>query len=258
MAVKMIVSDLDGTLLNGESKISIETEKAIKTAQNAGIRWVTATGRSVTTANRLLQSVGVKGEYVLLNGAEFRDFTGNLIYEEAISWEYAKKLIQILQKKNIDFEINTDEGDYSSNIVFCNTAQPMPKIEELLNKKIIVRKIFGFSKEGYCLETVRELLKQMNGINVTSSAEWNIEITTEKAQKGIMVERVMQYFGYTKEQVVVFGDGQNDESMFRRFPHTCAMGNAINTIKNIAEKTVESNTDDGVAKEIRRILNREI
>lgn len=53
---------------------------------------------------------------------------------------------------------------------------------------------------------------------------------------------------------MVFGDGENDETMFREFPHSCAVENAAPVIRSLAEKVIESNQNNGVAKEIYQII----
>ena len=77
--IRLIASDLDGTLLNEEGMLSEKTAECIRTAQQAGILWVAATGRSLKTASELMRTAGVSQEYLLLNGAEFRKSDGTLI-----------------------------------------------------------------------------------------------------------------------------------------------------------------------------------
>lgn len=254
MTMKLIVSDLDGTLLNENHQISEETAKAMRAANDVGIRFLTATGRAWSTAFPLLETTGVPCDFVLLNGAEFRDSTGKLIYGEAISDDIARKILCLLQDWRIDYEINTETGDYSTDTKFCTTAFPVPKLEELWQEKPVIRKIFAFSQEPAKLEELRKILKPYDALTVTASASWNVEITSSEAKKGIMTEKAAEYYGISKNQVLVFGDGENDKTMFQRFVHSRAMENAVPCIRELAEKIVESNQEDGVAKEIRRIL----
>ena len=83
--IKIIASDLDGTLLNEKSVISEETQEMIRKSQKAGIRWIIATGRSMKTAGNLVKQAGIRCDYVLLNGAEFRKNDGTLICQKSIS-----------------------------------------------------------------------------------------------------------------------------------------------------------------------------
>lgn len=256
MDIKMFVSDLDGTLLNEHSEISKQTADAIKFAQNNGIKFTIATGRTWNTATPLIKKFGIECDFILLNGAEFRDSNGKVIFKQSMSNEKATQIFNLLCQLNIDFEINTDKGDFSTDTDLCKTAFPMPEINILFENKPTIQKIFAFSNDIDKLEKINNILYQLGDLSITSSAPWNIEITSSKAKKGFMLEKAISYYGYDKENVVVFGDSKNDETMFKLFPHSRAMENALPFIKNMAEKVIESNTDNGVANEIRKILNR--
>jgi len=65
---------------------------------------------------------------------------------------------------------------------------------------------------------------------------------------------IAEYYGWSKEEVLVFGDGNNDISMFEKFPHSRAVKNAVESLKKNAEKVIESNRDDAVAQEVCRLL----
>ena len=77
-----------------------------------------------------------------------------------------------------------------------------------------------FSEEQDKLKNIKEFLKKRHDITITSSAAWNIEITDRQVNKGTMLEQVAEYYGYSKEEVLVFGDGKNDILMFEKFPHS--------------------------------------
>ena len=243
--IRLIASDLDGTLLNEEGMLSEKTAECIRNAQQAGILWVAATGRSLKTASELMRTAGVSPEYLLLNGAEFRKSDGTLIFQ---------KSIQMLMEKKLDFEINTSVGDFSTDCEFCDTARPMPAVEKIFDAQIKIQKIFIFSEEQNKLKNIKEFLKKRQDITVTSSATWNIEITDRQANKGAMLEQIAEYYGWSKEEVLVFGDGNNDISMFEKFPHSRAVKNAVESLKKNAEKVIESNRDDAVAQEVCRLL----
>ena len=70
------------------------------------------------------------------------------------------------------------------------------------------------------------------------------------------MEAIADYYGLSKEEILVFGDGENDLSMFSRFPHSRAMGNAVKSLKEIAEKVIETNIENGVAQEVCRVMQK--
>ena len=78
-----------------------------------------------------------------------------------------------------------------------------------------------------------------------------MEITGKDADKGNMLKTAIEYYGIDKDELLVFGDGENDRVMFESFPHSRAMGNASDELKKIAEKVIETNKNSGVAKEVK-------
>lgn len=69
-----------------------------------------------------------------------------------------------------------------------------------------------------------------------------------------MLKRAAEFYGVPKDEVMVFGDGENDETMFREFCHSRAVKNAVPVIRRLAEKVIAGNQKNGVAKEINQIL----
>lgn len=254
MAIRILASDLDGTLLNEESRISAKTAKAVKRAQKAGIRFIAVTGRAWNTAHPIFQEAEIKADYILLNGAEFRTSSGAIMYQETIEKNLAEKIVNYLSTTGIDFEVNTNKGDFSTDTKVCQTALEIQDFEKIWNQNPKILKFFIFSDQSIVIEKVKKYLKDWQGISVTSSAAWNVEITAKAAEKGRMLKRAAQFYQSSEDEVMVFGDGENDETMFREFRHSRAVGNAVPVIRKIAEKVIESNRKNGVAKEINQII----
>lgn len=226
MALQLFASDLDGTLLNKESRISAETAKAVKRAQS----------------------------YVLLNGAEFRTSSGKVVYQEAIEKNLAERIMKYLSAVGIDFEVNTDKGDFSTNTKVCQTALEIQSFAQIWNQAPQILKLFAFSDKLLMIEQLKKHFNEWQGISVTSSAARNIEITAVAAEKGMMLKRAASYYQISEDEVMVFGDEENDETMFREFRHSRAVGNEVPVIRRLAEKVIESNRKNGVAKEINQII----
>ena len=180
MDIQLFVSDLDGTLLNEHSQVAPETAQAIQRAQQAGIRWLTATGRSWNTAAPLPEQAGISCDFVLLNGAELRSAKGELLLDASLSTATARQAADILSKHGIGLEINTDQGDFTTDTQFCSAA-PLP--ENFWSRPLTVRKLFGFCWDAAKPTAARQALGALNGVSITSSAPWNIEITAHEARK---------------------------------------------------------------------------
>ena len=283
--IKVIASDMDGTLLNSKHIISKENIKAIKKAQELGIHFVISTGRDYEGVEFLLKENEIKCECILMNGSEFRDRDGNIIEKINIDKSKAIEIIDIIHLNGMAADIFTNKGRYSNLTKeevlrdFAYRMQIFDKIDnyeealeiarnhpnfkgikyikdinEFLNSDIEIRKIITFYNDLDIVNRTKEQLEKINGIAVSSSFRENIEITDVSAQKGIILGKVVDKMGIDRDDVAVVGDSFNDYSMFTEFKNSYAMENAIPEIKEVANNITTTNDDDGVAKVIYSIL----
>ncbi len=283
--IKIIASDMDGTLLNSEHKISSENLKAIKEAQDKGIHFAIATGRDYLDVEPVLKECGLKCECIVSNGAEYRDSNGKILESINIDKNSLKEIFEIMNKFGIKAELFTNDGIYTPNskeealkgiAYMIHTFNRVESFEECLEMAkedkrfarlkyiddfdkffegpIEVRKIFAFYNNIEILNKVRNEIEKINGLAVSSSFIDNIEITNKDAQKGLILAKVANKMGIDKSEVMIMGDSFNDYSMFTEFTETVAMENAIPEIKEIAKYITDRNDNDGVAKAIRKIF----
>lgn len=254
--IKMIATDLDGTMLKNDWSVSELNVKAVNKAKEQGIRWMTVTGRSYRGAMPLMQQYGIQCEYVLMNGAEFRDEEGKLIFAEDMDPEKAERVCRKLDTEGIKFEINTDHGDYATTKEMKYADFLEEGWQQIFEKKYKIRKILCFSKDTEKIERLKQEIYEETGLSVLSSFADNMEVTAPKAQKGIMLKRVTEYYGIKPEEVVVFGDGWNDLAMIERFPESYAMKNGVEELKERAAHITEyTNEESGVGKTVLELMN---
>lgn len=255
MPIRLLISDLDGTLLGPDGRITPPTAEALQRARRAGIPLLVATGRSWKTASPLLADAGVAADFVLLNGAEARTARGELLRAVSLPPAAARQTVAVLKRYGLGFEVNTDGGDFTTDTGLCPTAQLFPRPADFWARQPQVRKIFAFSQNPEALARARRMLQPRPDITVTASAPWNLEVTARNAQKGRTARWMAARYGIVPEEVLVFGDGCNDRSLFRAFLHTRAMGNGDPALQALAERVIASNARDGVAREIDRLLS---
>lgn len=284
--IKLIASDMDGTLLNEKHTIDKETVEAIKKAEEAGIIFAISTGREYDTVESLLKENNIRCQCVLMNGAEYRDEDGNILEEINIDQKIANKIIQILQREKVSARIFTNKGIYTTDtkeealkeMTFrtksfnpefteeeaIEIAKGLPyfvnlkyisNLDEFFDSDIEIRKFVAFHNDIEIINKMKKIIAEIEGIAVSSSFRDNIEVTHITAQKGIMLAKVAKKMGFNKEEVMVLGDSFNDYSMFTEFTETVAMGNAIPEIKEIAKYITDTNGNLGVAKAIYRVLD---
>ena len=286
--IKLIASDMDGTLLNEKHKIDKETVVAIKKAEEAGIIFAISTGREYDTVEPLLKENNIKCQCVLMNGAEYRDEEGNILEEINIEQEIATKIIHILQKEKVSARIFTNKGIYTTDtkeealkeMVYRTLSfnpsftqeealefakvQPyfvnlnyISNLDEFLKSDMEIRKFVAFHSNIELINKMKKIIGELANIAVSSSFRDNMEITHITAQKGIILAKVAEKMGFKRDEVLVLGDSFNDYSMFTEFTESVAMGNAIPEIKEIAKYITDTNDNLGVAKAIYKVLEEQ-
>lgn len=283
--IKVIASDMDGTLLNSQHDITEENVKAILKAKELGIHFIIATGRMYDSVKPFMDKYGIKCEYILMNGAEFRDENGEIVESIGMNKGKIKDILDILRKENLIVELYTGDGSYTINtkeealkeMVYrvqnfekvqdydkaleiaknhdhFKSLKYIDDIDEFIESDIEVRKIITFSNDIEIIKKTKSELSDIGGLAVLSSFITNIEITDERAQKGYILKKVTEKMGVKNEEVIAFGDSFNDYSLFTEFKKAYAMENAIPEIKEIAKNITDTNDNSGVAKAIYKEL----
>lgn len=286
--IKLIVSDMDGTLFNEKQEISPLNLAAIREADKQGIHFMIATGRSMDTVAPTAEKYNLNCSFILMNGAEVRDENKNIISTINIDYDSVLKLSKILNQQGYIPEYMTNEGaqicgsredmelnmgyrmmcldrnhtltlekaiEIGKNSVFMDTLTRNDSIEDMLAKKPEIRKMIVFNPDINKNEKNRiELSKEFSDLSIVSSYPENIEVNARYAQKGYGLEKAIEKMGIGKDEVAVFGDGLNDLSMFELFSNSYAPVNAEPAIRKRAKEIIPSNIDDGVGKKIFEIL----
>jgi len=283
--IKLIASDMDGTLLNSKHKISKENLEAVKRAQEMGIKFAIATGRMYEDVKPLLEESDLKCQCVVLNGGEYIDEEGNVLDGIYIEKEQASEIIDMIIKENIVAEIYTSQGLYTVNtkeealteVAYrikaydpetsfeeaIKLAESHPhfknlkyikNIDEFLNSNIKIGKFVAFYNDEETTLNVKRKLESIGSLAISSTFTKNIEINNKQAQKGLILAKVADKMGIKRDEVMIIGDSFNDYSMFTEFTESFAMGNAVKQIKEIAKYITDTNDNAGVAKAIYKCL----
>ena len=108
--IKVIASDMDGTLLDEDHMLTSPTVQAIKKAQEAGIRFIVATGRGYASAMPLLREVGIECDYLVSSGAELRNSEEVVLQRNVMKKEDYTMAYAVLEKYNLIYTFETDEN----------------------------------------------------------------------------------------------------------------------------------------------------
>lgn len=287
--IKLIASDMDGTLLDSSMQISPENAAAIKHATEQGVEFIVATGRNRTEALPALEQVGIECAMVTLNGAQVFDKTGQSLFTVPIDAQTVTSILDLLDERDIYYEVATDQGLFSQSqeqrieLFATHLGEVMPhlthkmaiamvasqleilpihyvkNVRQRLAEGLEVLKIICFHKEeARVLGPVAKELEGFGELSITSSGANNIEINHRDAQKGIAVAHLAHERNIPLEQIMTIGDNLNDISMIQMAGVSFAMGNAALEIKEYAKYVTDTNIEDGVGKAILRALRENL
>ena len=283
--IKLIVSDMDGTLLAHDSSISKGNIEAIRYAQSKGVQFAIATGRDYSSLKGILEAHDLKCFSILGNGAQFCNENGEILSSAYFPKKCFKQVLQIFDELKIHYMIFTANGFYSTaepNVVrdafidrcvvqfkrkredylddgcnqdmACMKLKKIGDLDDFINSSIDIIKVEAFNNDVSLIEKAKEKLQEIDGIAYLSSFDDNIEVTDKAAQKGLILENVIEELGYSKDEVMVLGDGLNDITLFELFKYSFAPGNANETIKAMAYQVVGACEEDGVSQAIYMML----
>lgn len=286
--IKLIASDMDGTLLNNDLVVPEENISAIKEAQKAGIEFMIATGRGIHEALPLLEKYHLHPAYITLNGAQVFDENEKVQVELPLNLEVSHQIISTLRKYKLYFEMVTNQGIFSNSkvqrinnianlitnlnpdtpfklaIALSSARLELMKIQyikdydELLARPAInIFKIIAFDSNhpNNLISVKNDLINEFNSkIIITSSSKFNIEINDIHAQKGIALKKYADKKGINSDEIMTLGDNINDTTMIQYAKYSVAMENAVDSIKKIANYITTRNDQAGVAKAIKKAI----
>ena len=285
--IKCIVCDLDGTLIKTDDTIEEKTLVTLKNYIDKGVEFIIATGRDHNMVIDFLNRYDLDCDLILNNGTQYcnKTKTFNDIYP--MDNHSFQKIATILEERGYLLSIHTNQGKYSFKdaesfweqhvqILKSSPAylkKPLPKktfttkdgylrdfhyasnAKEMINKGVKVLKIDDRHLDSYSVKGIKEELN-IEHLDISSSYEDNMEITTNKTNKGYLLEKVIQKKGYLLDEIAVFGDGENDCYMLKQFPYSFAPKNACQLAKESAQYILSQTNEEGAVYEGIQLLRK--
>ncbi len=266
MKYKAVISDLDGTLLNGEHKISEYTKNVIKNIIGQGVKFIIATGRHHIDALCFKNQLGADSYLVSANGSKVHDNDNKEIISHNISKELTERLLDIkvpsdtvrgvylgnnwfTEKYISEFEEYHVESGFRAEVI---------DFEELRGKEI--SKIFYISNNIKELEELEKIIKSdkefCEKLDITASLDNCLEVMVKEATKGNAVLEILEKEGILPEEAIAFGDGLNDKEMLQVVGKGIIMGNASDKLKAFLPdyEVIGTSSEDAEAHYLEKIF----
>ncbi len=266
---KLVVLDIDGTLVNSDKKITEKTKEYIKKATAKGVKFIIASGRTPYGILPIAKEIELEkiGGYILAyNGGMCMNCeTMEVLYETNMPctempkiYEYAMEhKIPLMTYNKETLIISTDATEYIELEARLNNLS-IEKSEDFIKDINFNFPKTLFTDKPEILEKHEAAVKEMvPHLEVFRSEPFFLEVCPPNIHKATGIAKVIELLGIKQEEVIAIGDGFNDVTMIEYAGLGVAMGNAHDDIKAIANHVTLTNNEDGVCKVIEEfILNK--
>lgn len=264
--VKMIVMDMDDTLLSHDLTISPENQVAIKNAQQAGIVIVLASGRPTPAMWSYAEQLGLNegGFLVSYNGAFVHDCqTKTVMFETCLTKQEHDLLVHTAREQDctlhtyVDGDIITHRANPHTDFEAELTGMPVkivPSMTDYVTESVPKVLLTGEPEKVKQLKQTL-MLSLGDRFMISISKPVFLEFTNQAVDKSAGIDVICNHLRINKHQVMAIGDSYNDLTMIRDCGIGVAMGNAPADIQSIADVVTLSCTDNGVAHMINQVLS---
>ena len=269
--IRLIASDMDGTLLDGNSKVPHETFGLIHDLWSEGVRFCVSSGRPYSFLRMVFAPVADEMDFVCNNGAVVW-VQGTRIAREVFSYGALMKLKALVDRFDI-LHLNAsdshggylmDTGEKRDRFLNDNPwarqhmslEQPGPETNFIyggvhMDRAALERDDVSIMDFAYILN-----MELGDFFTFAPTDARGIDVFPAHVSKATGIRHVMEYYDVWRSEVMAYGDAMNDYEIMRMVGHLIAMGNALYGLKQVCERVIETNLEHGVQKDLARLLAR--
>jgi Cof subfamily protein (haloacid dehalogenase superfamily) len=261
--ISLVVSDVDGSLVTPDKRLTEAAITAVKTLNDKGIAFTITSSRPAFGMRMLIEPLGLRLPLGAFNGSLIVDPTLNVLQRTVISASAARIAIDALKASDVDIWLFTAERW----LVTRDDGRYVPREQATIRMNPVVVtdlgeftgdacKIVGISADpdnlARCEITMQTALAGQ--AKAVRSQSYYLDITPAGQDKGTFVEAMAKRLDIMPRNIATIGDMQNDLAMFGKSGLSFAMGNAHDDVKAQATCVTDTNENDGFAKAIDRII----
>ncbi|MEF9895679.1 MAG: Cof-type HAD-IIB family hydrolase [Clostridia bacterium] len=264
MAIRMIVADMDGTLLNCEKQISARTQQAVRAAIARGALFVLSSGRMPEAMLGYAQQLSVNAPMICFNGAMTYDCARRKVCGQfALSRDDARAICRVAEQmgKYVQgfwegtyyYEAYTDKSRLYAEKCAVTGRAAGKKLSEFIPGDVF--KVLLIVEAGEMPGVVRALRSELGErVTFAPSSDTFLECVAKGVNKGAALRALGAMLGVAPSEMLAFGDEANDLPMLEQAGYGYAMANASEAIRRSVRYVAPANTEDGVAQVIERYI----
>lgn len=259
--IKLIASDMDGTLLDENGQVPPETFDLILALRERGVRFVASSGRRYDRLCDFFSPVKDRMDFVASNGAQvFAD--GVQIDREVYSHLAIRRLAKtVAMFPNMHLALFDRTKSYlldDEDKFVREVDKDLPNVEriyELPSPQVSIIKASIFCDDGNVMDNAYVLQRELGGLfTFAPSGSSYIDAMQPGISKASGIAQVMEHHGIDVSEVMAFGDAMNDYEIIRFVGTGCAMANGRPALRAVADRVIGSNVEHAVQSEMRRVL----
>lgn len=261
--IKLIATDIDGTLLKRDCTCPEGLEDCLKSLEERGIIVVPVTGRMHQAAIKIYDLLNFKNPLVSYQGGQINDAEGNIIYQKTLDKECVQEAIKWARKNLVHLQLYTDDKLYAEHdnyfIQRYSREQNIPyeivDFDELDPQYASKLLAVDFYDPEIVTKWVGILEEKFPQCFIVKSTPYFCEISHKEANKCDAVKFLQNYYGLKREEVLTIGDQNNDIALLQAGGVRVAMGNATDELKEIATYITDNVEDGGWIKAVEKFIN---
>ncbi len=259
--IKILFTDIDGTLRSFDGSINQNTRDVSDSFKRKNIPVIISTGRTYTETKDVVEDLGLKSGYVITQqGAEIIDTQGNIIYQNKLDMDLAKKIVGAFEEYKATSSSEAKMVIYIDGIPYSKEKFLLPinweEIKygeeplDLLNKGKSPTKILFYEPEKDINHTIDFMKSRLPAdLRVGQTAKQYCEITNQNATKGNALNEILRLMGIDCRNAAAIGDADNDVPMLEFVKEgkglSIVMGNAKDSVKKIGDYETARVDNDG-------------
>lgn len=261
--IKLVVSDVDGTLVRKDKSLSDGNVAAIGRLIEAGVQVTLISARPPSGMLWITEQLKLPGPFGAFNGGTLFAADGSIIEKHVLAEDVAHDVIAHLEQQPVirwlyadgDWLASEDDPIHTPREVKSAGVDPI-FAKHFGDRVTRADKIVAVTDDEALLDRIEDEVRAMLGdrATVARSQTYYLDITAPVANKGDGITALAKTYGVTLEDTVALGDQANDLPMFARAGFSVAMGQGPERVRNAAKAVAVSNDEDGVADAIDRFI----
>ena len=261
--ISLVISDVDGTLVTSQKRVSERTRQAVGALRAQGIGFTVVSSRPVFGVRMLIETLGISLPLAAFNGGALVQPDLTVLRQRGLEPALAAEIVAFLDLRHVgvwlftsDEWLTRDPGGAHVSLETI-TVQKRPTIVERFDAALDrAMKVVGVSDDFARLAAIEAEAQRTFGTRTTvaRSQSYYLDFVAPGIDKGTAVRELSGATGIPLAEIATLGDMENDVPMFHQTAFSIAMGNANEAVKSAARETTLSNDEDGFANAVERLI----